>query len=178
MSNCAVGISSKPPMSISASCSTRSGNPHQRRPLEPRRLPVDSFDDPIGSPADVLILDSGGVSQLAERTTAAAALLVALRDAGLWPPVVLTPVLIEALHGDAARDALPNRLLKTCDVIEDIPESLARRAAALRTHARRGSAIDALVVASAEPGGSVLTSDPDDLTALATHAHDVHIETV
>ena len=87
-------------------------------------------------------------------------------------------MLIEALQGDAARDASENRLIKACDVVEDIPERLARRAASLRTQARRGSAIDALVVASAEPGGSVLTSDPADLIALATHAHDVHIEPV
>ncbi len=126
----------------------------------------------------MLILDSGGVSRLAERSTAAAALLEALRTEGLWPPVVPTPVLIEALHGDAARDALANRLLKTCDVIEDIPERLARRAATLRTLAGRGSAIDALVVACAEPRGSVLTSDPDDLGALATYAHDVRTERV
>ena len=124
----------------------------------------------------MLILDAGGISRLAERTTAAAALLGALRDEGLWPPVVPTPVLIEALHGDAARDAPENRLLKTCDVLDDITERLARRAAYLRTRARRGSAIDALVVACAEPGGSVLTSDPDDLAALASHAHDVLIE--
>jgi hypothetical protein len=124
----------------------------------------------------MLVLDSGGVSRLAERTTAAAAQLVALRDEGLWPPLVPTPVLIESLHGDGTRDAPVNRLLKTCDVVEDIPELLARRAALLRTQAHRGSAIDALVVASAEPGGSVLTSDPGDLTALAAHAHDVHIQ--
>jgi hypothetical protein len=124
----------------------------------------------------VLVLDAGGMSRLAERTTAAAALLTALRDEGLWPPLVPTPVLIEALHGDAARDASANRLLKTCDVAEDIPERLARRSAYLRTQARRGSAVDALVVACAEPGGSVLTTDPEDLAALATHARDVHIE--
>jgi hypothetical protein len=126
----------------------------------------------------VLILDSGGVSRLAERSTAAAALLEALRNEGLWPPAIPTPVLIEALHGDAARDAVANRLLKTCDIVEDIPERLARRAATLRARAQRGSAIDALVVASAEPGGWVLTSDPDDLGALAAHAHDVGIERV
>jgi len=124
----------------------------------------------------MLVLDSGGVSRLAERSTAAAALLDALRNAGLWPPLVPTPVLIEAVQGDAARDASTNRLLKTCDLIEDIPERLARRAAALRTQAHRGSAIDALVVACAEPGGSVLTSDPQDLAALAAHAHDVYVE--
>ena len=80
--------------------------------------------------------------------------------------------------GDAARDASANRLLKVCDVVDDIPERLARRAAALRTQARRGSAIDALIVACAEPGGSVLTSDPSDLGALAIHAHAVRIERV
>lgn len=144
----------------------------------PRRSPVGWFDEPIEPPADMLVLDSGGVSVLAERTTAAAALLVALRDQGLWPPVVPTPVLIESLHGEGARDARANRLLGTCDVVEDIPESLARRAALLRTQARRGSAIDALVVASAEPGGSVLTSDPDDLSALSAFARDVLIQPV
>jgi hypothetical protein len=126
----------------------------------------------------VLILDSGGVSRLAERSTAAAALLEALRNEGLWPPAIPTPVLIEALHGDAARDAVANRLLKICDIVDDIPERLTRRAATLRARAQRGSAIDALVVASAEPGGWVLTSDPDDLGALAAHAHDVGIERV
>ncbi len=126
----------------------------------------------------MLVLDAGGLSRLAERSTAAAALLEALRTEGLWPPVVPTPVLVEALQGDAGRDASANRLLKTCDVIEDIPQRLARRAATLRTRANRGSAIDALVVAFAEPGGSVLTSDPDDLGALADHAHDVRVEPV
>ena len=96
----------------------------------------------------------------------------------MGPPVVPTSMMIEALHGDPARDALANRLLKTCDVVEDIPEKLARRAAQLRTRARTGSAIDALVVALAEPAGSVLTSDHDGLCALADHAHDVIIESV
>ena len=156
----------------------RSGGQRRRKQRGRRPLPVGWSDEPIRSPVDVLILDSGGVSRLAERSTAAAALVEALRNEGLWPPVIPTPVLIEALHGDSARDASANRLLKACDIIEDTPERLARRAAALRTRARRGSAIDALVVASAEPGGSVLTSDPDDLGALATHAHDVRIEQV
>ncbi|MGH8924859.1 MAG: hypothetical protein ACRDWA_09530 [Acidimicrobiia bacterium] len=87
-------------------------------------------------------------------------------------------MLIESLPGDAAKDASANRLLKTCDVVEDIPETLARRAAYLRTRARTGSAVDALVVATAEPGGSVITSVPNDLLALAGHAQDVIIERV
>ncbi len=124
----------------------------------------------------MLVLDSGAVSRLAERTPAAAALISALRAEDLWPPLVPSPVLIEALHGDPAPDARANRLLKTCDVVEEIPVALARRAARLRTRAGRGSALDALVVASAEPGGAVLTGDAGDLGALAAHARDVRVE--
>jgi hypothetical protein len=126
----------------------------------------------------MLVLDSGAVSRLSERSRVVAALLSALRTEGLWPPVVPSPVLIEALQGDPSKDTPVNRLLSTCDVVEDVPEQLARRAALLRTRARRGSAIDALVVAVAEPGGTVLTSDPGDLCALADHAREVMIALV
>jgi hypothetical protein len=59
-----------------------------------------------------------------------------------------------------------------------IPEALARRAALLRRQAQRGSAVDAIVVALAEPGGPVLTSDLGDLDTLAGHADDVTVERV
>jgi hypothetical protein len=117
-----------------------------------------------------LVLDSGGVSRLAEQSRAAAALIDAFRVAELWPPRVPSVVLVESLHGHVGRDAPTNRFLKTCDVVESVSEPLARRAAYLRTRARRGSAVDALVVALAEPNGTVLTSDPRDLDALAAHA--------
>jgi hypothetical protein len=45
-------------------------------------------------------------------------------------------------------------------------------------HAAYRWRIDALVVASAEPGGTVLTSDAGDLEALAVHAADVVIERI
>lgn len=96
----------------------------------------------------------------------------------MWPPMVPAVVLVECLQGHAARDANENRLLKTCDIAETVPEAVARRAALLRRLARRGSAVDALVVAFAEPDGTVLTSDPDDLGALAAHANGVVIERV
>jgi hypothetical protein len=48
----------------------------------------------------------------------------------------------------------------------------------LRRQARRGSAVDALVVASAEPGGTVLTSDTRDLDALAQYSQAVMIEQI
>ena len=124
----------------------------------------------------MLVLDSGSVSRLAQRSRASAALVVALREEGLWPAVVPSVVLVECLQGHGGRDATPNQLLKTCDVVDRIPETLARRAALLRRRARRGSVVDAIVVAMAEPGGTVLTTDPEDLEGLAAHAQRVLIE--
>ena len=125
----------------------------------------------------MLVLDSGAVSRLSERSRRAAALITTLRTSGLWPPVIPSPVLIECLQGDPARDASANRLLKACHVVDHAPVALARRAA-LRRRAARGSAVDALVVALAEPGGAVLTSDLSDLQALADHTEAVIVQRV
>jgi predicted nucleic acid-binding protein len=93
--------------------------------------------------------------------------------------VVPTVVLAESLTGAQRKDATAvNQLGKTCDIRPAVSERVARRAAELRTQARRGSAVDALVVAIAEPGSTVLTSDGEDLTALAASAADVAIEVV
>jgi predicted nucleic acid-binding protein len=124
----------------------------------------------------MLVLDSGAVTRLAERSARAAALIVALRAEGLWPPVVPSVVLVECLTGEGSRDARQHRFLRTCDVAETVPVVLARRAAWLRARAGRGSAVDALVAAAAEPRGTVLTGDPADLRALAAHASRVTIE--
>jgi hypothetical protein len=71
-----------------------------------------------------------------------------------------------------------NRFLKTCDVQPTLSETRARRAGELRALARRGSAVDAIVVALAEPHGTVLTSDPGDVQALAAHTRQVAVERV
>ena len=126
----------------------------------------------------MLVLDSGGLSRLAKRDRATAALLINLRRRGLWPPVVPTVVLVESLTGVQQRDANVNRFLHACDIRPAVSERIARRAADLRTKARRGSAVDAIVVAIAESGSTVLTSDSEDLTALAANAADVVIEVV
>jgi len=126
----------------------------------------------------MLVLDSGAVTRLAERSARAAALIAALRAEGLWPPVVPSMVLIECLTGEGPRDAAHNRFLRTCDVADSVPVPLARRAAWLRARARTGSAIDALVTAAAEPGGTVLTGGLADLRALARHASNVTIEAI
>lgn len=126
----------------------------------------------------MLVLDSGGLSRLSQRNRRAAALITALRAEGLWPPVVPTVVLAESTAGTARTDANINRLLKSCEVDPVVVDAKARRAGQLRARARRGSAIDALVVALAEPGSTVMTSDPDDLHALAAYADQVAIEAV
>jgi predicted nucleic acid-binding protein len=85
--------------------------------------------------------------------------------------VVPTAVIAESTTGDHRRDANVNRALKKLSVV-DLDAALAKSAAALR-HARNRSGagtIDAIVVATADavPGTAVLTSDPDDLRALAS----------
>jgi hypothetical protein len=96
----------------------------------------------------------------------------------LWPPKVPSVVLVECLQGHPGKDALTNALLKTCDIVEVIPTALARRAAQLRKLAGQGSAVDALVIALAEPDGTVLTSDHKDLSALAQFARNVGVERI
>ncbi len=84
-------------------------------------------------------------------------------------------VLVESLQSRPGRDANVNRFLKACIIDEAIPLARARRAAELRRRAGRGSAVDALIVAIAEPGGTILTGDVSDLEALATHPDDVAV---
>lgn len=126
----------------------------------------------------MLVLDSGGISRLAERSSSAVALIRALRAEGLWPPLVSTATLVESLTGHPGKDANTNRFLKTCQVAERLSEPVARRAAFLRARAQRGSAVDVIVVALAEPGGTVLTSDARDLRAIASRADEVTIEVI
>ena len=123
-----------------------------------------------------LVLDSGAVTKLAKRTRQNAATISFLRREGLWPPLVPSAVLVESLSGRPGPDANTNRLLATCNIATELPLPTARRAARLRFLARRGSAVDAIVVALAEPSGTVITGDLEDLTALAAHSADVVIE--
>lgn len=126
----------------------------------------------------MLLLDSGGVSRLSARTKTALSLIRAFKAQELWPPVVPTMVLVESLLGDPRRDVNTHRFLKMCIIDPSVSESTARRAAELRRLARTGSAVDALVVAIAEPGGTVVTGDRADIAALAAHANRVAVEVV
>lgn len=126
----------------------------------------------------MLLLDSGGLSVLAKRDQDTVATIRAFVRDGLWPPLVSSVVLAESITGRQRNDANIDRLLKTCDIVEALPEALARRAGELRFRARRGSAVDSILVAAAEPGGIVLTGDDEDLNALASHADGVAIQRV
>jgi len=120
-----------------------------------------------------LVLDSGGVSALSRRDRQTAARIARLRQRGLWPPIVPTGVLVESLTGHGARDALDNHLLRL-SLIHPLDESLARRAAELRSRTRAGSAVDAVVVATAELFEAlVVTGDAGDLGRLVDHASGV-----
>jgi predicted nucleic acid-binding protein len=116
-----------------------------------------------------VVLDAHGLTALAARR----AYLEELRRRGEWPAIVPSVVLTETLTGDHRRDYHENRLLRTCDV-RPVEELVARAAAALRTRVggrRPPSAVDAIVVAVADHAGgaTVLSSDPGDLRALASH---------
>jgi len=124
----------------------------------------------------LLVLDSGGVSRLSPSSQNATSAVSLLKREGIWPPVVPSIVLVESLSGRQRTDANVNRFLKTCVVVENLSERLARRAGTLRAQAGRGSAVDAVVVALAEPGGTVLTSDLRDMRALAAHALEVEVQ--
>jgi hypothetical protein len=124
------------------------------------------------------VLDSGAVSFFVESSSRARALAAVLTIEDMWPPVVPSAVLVECLTGHAEKDVKTNRFLKTCDVRTNLSEPGARRAAKLRTDAGRGSAVDAIVVAVAEPHGMVITGDTADVSALAANALDVTIEIV
>ena len=126
----------------------------------------------------MLVLDSGGFGRLSERSKKALAIIEEFRLAGLWPPVVPTMVLVESLQGHPGRDANANRFLKTVMTDDSVTVDVARRAAELRRRAKHGSAVDALVVAMAEPDGTVLTGDEAGITALSAVSTGVTVELV
>ena len=120
-----------------------------------------------------LVLDSRAITALGRRDRQTAARITALRLRGLWPPVVPTAVLVDSLTGNRIRDTLANRTVGL-SLVYPLDEPLARRAAQLRRRARAGSAVDAVVVATAELFEAlVVTGDLHDLARLSQHASGV-----
>lgn len=120
-----------------------------------------------------LVLDSRAIMALGRRDRQTAARITALRLRGLWPPIVPTAVLVDSLTGNRTRDGLANRTVGLSQV-HPLDEPLARRAAQLRGRARAGSAVDAIVVATAELCEAVVaTGDLHDLARLSRYANGI-----
>lgn len=120
-----------------------------------------------------MVLDSEGLWAVARNDSEdVRAVLAASRVAGV-PVLVPAAVLAETLFEDG-RDSRANQALKKLLVVP-ITDPIARSAAELKRLAAMAgvaSTIDALVVATsaAAGGGVVLTSDADDIRALADRA--------
>lgn len=128
------------------------------------------------APPQRLILDSGAVIALSRGDQRARAYLArAIEvDAAVRIPVV---VLAETLQG-GPKDAAVNRVLNAVGESEATHPRVGRRAGALLGRAGRRDVIDALVVAEAVElgGGRILTSDPNDLSDLASPHPEVRVE--
>jgi predicted nucleic acid-binding protein len=128
-----------------------------------------------------VVLDSEGLWVVARNDSEdARAVLTASHQAGV-PVLVPAAVLAETLFGDE-RDTRANQALKKLQVIP-LTESVARSAAELKRLAGMNgvaATIDAVVVATsvAAGGGVVLTSDIDDVRALANCAAGIRIRPV
>lgn len=130
--------------------------------------------------ARLLILDSEAVSALARRSErgvlrlrAAAITARARQDEAVI--AVPLPVLAEVYRGDGS-DVDVDRLVGS---IRELPltRSIARLAGQLRARAGQGSAVDAMVAATAIRAGGALiaTGDSDDLRALAAGHPNVRV---
>lgn len=127
----------------------------------------------------IAVLDTGAISALSPATERGRARLRALRERTedlTMPAAVLAE---GVLTGQPGRDYHVRRLLAVVD-IEPVEEGLGHAAGTLRVLTRRGgtaplpSGVDALVVAYADSRAAnddivIVTSDPDDVRALATH---------
>jgi len=91
-------------------------------------------------------------------------------------PLIPLVVLVEVFRGNATDAGIDRLTGRAADVVPLTPR-LVRLAGQIRTRAGRGSAVDAIVVATAIRigGGVVATADPDDLKALASDHPNVRI---
>jgi predicted nucleic acid-binding protein len=133
------------------------------------------------APWPSVVLDSQGLWAVARNDSEdARAVLAASIQAGV-PVLVPAAVLAETLFRDE-RDARVNQVLKKLQVVS-LTDSIARSAAQLKRLAGMAGVavtIDAIVVATsaAAGGGVILTSDPEDISRLASYAGDMRIRPV
>lgn len=117
-----------------------------------------------------VILDSGGVTALAEGNPRARAVLVRARREGRLV-VIPAPVLTEVYTGrhDHARI---DRVINAVDMQIDTTPERAKQAGVIRARSGVLSVVDAIVVAEAVAAlpAVIVTSDPDDIRALVDAA--------
>ena len=114
-----------------------------------------------------IVLDAGALIAVEAGDRDVIAVLKRERLAGRVP-VTHGGVVGQVWRG-GARQAQLSRFLPGVDVIA-LDEDLGRQAGVLLGATRRADVIDAAVVLLATDGDEILTSDPDDLTALAQAA--------
>jgi predicted nucleic acid-binding protein len=128
--------------------------------------------------ATALVLDSDGLSKAAAGDPWAVAWVARARELRL-PLVVNAVTLTETIRG-VGRDALIHLLTRNAHVDHVDPE-LAAQAGRLLGKTGRSDTIDALVATTAirlQQPVVILTSDPDDLTALTSDEPRVRVVTV
>lgn len=123
----------------------------------------------------MLILDAGAFTATERGSRDVAALVKRERLAGR-APVTNGAVVAQVWRGGRGRQAPVARLLAGTEVVP-VGDRLGRRAGMLLAASGGSGAVDAAVMALATDGDDILTSDPDDLRALA-EAADVHIDLI
>jgi hypothetical protein len=116
----------------------------------------------------MLILDAGALIAVerADRDTVA---LIKWELLSGRVPVTHGGVVGRVWRGGAGRQASLARLLRGCDVVA-LDETLGRSAGQLLARAGTSDVIDAAVVLLGDDGDTIVTSDPEDLAALAVAA--------
>jgi hypothetical protein len=123
----------------------------------------------------MLVLDAGAFVAVERGSRDVVALIKRERLAGR-PPITSGGVVAQVWRGGSGRQAPLARLLAGTDVAP-VDDRLGRRAGMLLGRSGHSDAIDATVVCLAADGDDILTSDPDDLYALA-EAAEIHVELV
>ena len=121
-----------------------------------------------------LVLDAGGLIGI-DRDDRRVAGLIELGRRAAADLVTVAPV-VGQVWRDGARQARLARALAMIDV-RVVDHDDAKRAGELLGHVDGADVVDALAVLLALPGDQVLTSDPEDLSLLAS-ANDVDVRVV
>jgi hypothetical protein len=121
------------------------------------------------------VLDAGAFLAVERGDRDVVALVKRERLAGRTP-VTSGGVVAQVWRGGRGRQAQVARLLAGTDVAA-VDDRLGRRAGMLLARSGHSDPIDATVVCLAADGDDILTSDPDDLRALAGAA-EIHVELI